>query len=55
MNFPPNGQQPPITKLLAALCPLGPQIVEVQSSTTGEKLPAAFKPAKPLKKKKSKM
>ena len=42
-------------ELLAALGPLGPQIVEVQSNTTGEKLPGAFKPAKPLKKKKSKM
>ena len=41
-------------ELLGALGPLGPQIVEVQSNTTGEKLPAAFKPAPALKAKKKK-
>lgn len=41
-------------ELLGALGPLGPQIVEVQSNTTGEKLPSAFKPAPALKAKKKK-
>ena len=41
-------------ELLGALGPLGPQIVEVQSNTTGEKLPTAFKPAPALKAKKKK-
>lgn len=41
-------------ELLGALGPLGPQIVEVQSATTGEKLPSAFKPAPALKAKKKK-
>ena len=46
-------------ELLGALGPLGPQIVESQSTATGTALPAAFKPApaakkpmaKPMKKK----
>lgn len=36
-------------ELLAALGPLGPDIVEVKSSATGTPLPKAFKPAPPLK------
>ncbi|MDP3675545.1 MAG: hypothetical protein Q8R44_10695 [Novosphingobium sp.] len=33
---------------LAALGPLGPDIVESQSTATGTALPSAFVPAKPL-------
>ncbi len=36
-------------ELLAALGPLGPQIVEDPSTATGGKLPEVFKPAPPLK------
>lgn len=37
-------------ELLAALGPLQPQIVERKTDATGQPLPAAFKPAPPLKK-----
>jgi len=37
-------------ELLAALGPLQPDIVEKKTDATGEPLPAAFKPAPPLKK-----
>lgn len=36
-------------ELLAALGPLKPQIVERKNNVTGKPLPAAFKPAPPLK------
>ncbi len=36
-------------ELLGALGPLKPQIVEVNGTATGTKLPKKFKPAKPLK------
>lgn len=36
-------------ELLGALGPLGPDIVESQSTATGTPLPATFKPAPPLK------
>ena len=41
-------------ELLAALGPLGPDIVESQSTATGTALPAKFKPAPALKAKKKK-
>ena len=37
-------------ELLGALGPLGPQIVESQSTATGTALPATFKPAPAAKK-----
>jgi hemoglobin len=36
-------------ELLAALGPLGPDIIEVHTDATGTALPATFKPAPPLK------